>query len=377
MLSSKRGAVALVLLLAVGIGFRGPLAVIASNIQEIAYNLVKTEGSPLPRRSTLNFTGAGVTVTDSSGETVIDIPGGGGGGAVQFAQVSMSNADFFGMLAGDYLTLVPSPGAGKFIQPVGPLVVSYVAGAVPLQTFASTVLTALFSPADGFFFDVRQLSDLDLGQVFFLLSVNEEVGAFIANNSLVFGTGLVTNGRIVTSHISTAGENWLAGDACFALVDPGTNFMIDTVGVGGAVLTYSVVDGGANHTAGQVFSCLPTADGNSGGLRSLAVSAGGLNYAPGDTGTVDGGGVLGTYSVVSVDGLGAVTALMITAPGSEYMPGMGVATTPDSGVGTGLTVDVSVLGSGFQIEVDTVEAVNSDFDGSFVLTVPYVVVTLP
>lgn len=40
-----------------------------------AYNTVKDESTILPQRSTLKFTGTGVTASDSGGETVIDVPG--------------------------------------------------------------------------------------------------------------------------------------------------------------------------------------------------------------------------------------------------------------------------------------------------------------
>jgi hypothetical protein len=50
-----------------------------SSIQETAYNLVQTTGTPLTRRTTLNFTGAGVTVTDTAGVTQVDFSGGGAG----------------------------------------------------------------------------------------------------------------------------------------------------------------------------------------------------------------------------------------------------------------------------------------------------------
>lgn len=45
-----------------------------------AYRTVEDEGVPLPQRTTLNFVGAGVSVADAGGETVVTIPGGGGAG---------------------------------------------------------------------------------------------------------------------------------------------------------------------------------------------------------------------------------------------------------------------------------------------------------
>lgn len=50
-----------------------------------AYTTVEDEGTPLTERDTINFIGAGVTVTDSGGKTQVNIPGGGGGsGTVAF-----------------------------------------------------------------------------------------------------------------------------------------------------------------------------------------------------------------------------------------------------------------------------------------------------
>jgi len=45
-----------------------------------AYQTVEEEGTPLTQRSTLVFTGAGVSAADTGGETVVTIPGSGGGG---------------------------------------------------------------------------------------------------------------------------------------------------------------------------------------------------------------------------------------------------------------------------------------------------------
>ena len=43
------------------------------------YQTVESGGTPLTQRATMNFTGAGVSVTDSGGKTVVDIAGGGAG----------------------------------------------------------------------------------------------------------------------------------------------------------------------------------------------------------------------------------------------------------------------------------------------------------
>ena len=78
----------------------------ASGVAPAAYNLILDEAGALVRRSTLNFTGAGVTCADNAGALRTDctIPGGGGGATaagapayredfVGVASVSMTNAE--------------------------------------------------------------------------------------------------------------------------------------------------------------------------------------------------------------------------------------------------------------------------------------------
>lgn len=45
-----------------------------ANVQSGGYITVEDEGTPVTQRSTINFTGGGVTATDSGGKTVVDIP---------------------------------------------------------------------------------------------------------------------------------------------------------------------------------------------------------------------------------------------------------------------------------------------------------------
>jgi hypothetical protein len=45
-----------------------------------AGHTIEDEGTPLTQRTSLNFTGSGVSVADSGGKTVVTISGGGGGG---------------------------------------------------------------------------------------------------------------------------------------------------------------------------------------------------------------------------------------------------------------------------------------------------------
>lgn len=55
------------------------------------YNLVRDEGTDLVKRQTINFTGAGVSCTDSGGVTTCNITSGGGGGNFTEQSVVLSN----------------------------------------------------------------------------------------------------------------------------------------------------------------------------------------------------------------------------------------------------------------------------------------------
>lgn len=51
------------------------------------YSTIEDEGTPLTQRSTVNFTGAGVSCSDSGGETVCNVTSGGGGGESPFIRL--------------------------------------------------------------------------------------------------------------------------------------------------------------------------------------------------------------------------------------------------------------------------------------------------
>lgn len=70
---SRRGTVATIIVTASGSGGS------SSSDYDGGYNVVQDEGVDLTKRTTLDFTGAGVTCTDTGSKTSCDIPGGGGG----------------------------------------------------------------------------------------------------------------------------------------------------------------------------------------------------------------------------------------------------------------------------------------------------------
>lgn len=80
------------LLLALGGGFT------PGSGSSSGYSTVQDESAPLTQRSTINFTGAGVSCVDSGGITVCTVSGGGGGGGGNFV------ADAFGFTGGNDAT---------------------------------------------------------------------------------------------------------------------------------------------------------------------------------------------------------------------------------------------------------------------------------
>lgn len=79
---SRRGTVATIIVTASGSGGSG-----GSSDYDGGYLVVQDEGSNLTRRSTIDFTGAGVTCTDTGSKTSCDIPSGGSGGAAPLSLI--------------------------------------------------------------------------------------------------------------------------------------------------------------------------------------------------------------------------------------------------------------------------------------------------
>lgn len=69
------------------LGFIG-FALFGSYVAPTAYNLVQNGGSPVTQRTTLNFTGAGVSCADGSGKTTCTITSGGGATTFTIANAS-------------------------------------------------------------------------------------------------------------------------------------------------------------------------------------------------------------------------------------------------------------------------------------------------
>lgn len=71
-----------------------------SAIVKSSYNTVADEGTPVTKRQTINFAGAGVTAADSAGVTTVTIPGGGGTPGGSNKQVQYNSSGAFAGIAG-------------------------------------------------------------------------------------------------------------------------------------------------------------------------------------------------------------------------------------------------------------------------------------
>jgi len=78
-------------------------------------------------------------------------------------------------------------------------------------------------------------------------------------------------------------------------------------------------------------------------IVTTTLNAGGAGYIAGDTGTINGGNGEAQYTVLTVDGGGAVLTYILTTPGLNYTTGTAVDTTATSGSGTGFKVDITVI----------------------------------
>lgn len=93
---------------------------------------------------------------------------------------------------------------------------------------------------------------------------------------------------------------------------------------------------------------LPVPPGESGVISGFAVDAGGIDYVNGDTGIVNGGvypqNYLVTNAVAGIIQPGGITLPSVPAySGGGYAVASGVATTPTSGIGSGLTIDITTV----------------------------------
>lgn len=99
--------------------------------------------------------------------------------------------------------------------------------------------------------------------------------------------------------------------------------------------------------AGQEAFGITTGVRNTGGITALNATptAGGTGYAAGDIFNITTGGTVGKGRVEAVSAGGVVTSVSLYSAGLTYTTGSGKATTNVSGTGTGLTVDITTVGT--------------------------------
>jgi hypothetical protein len=100
----KKVLVTLVVLVSAVVGWNWPVR--ASGITQQAYNLVENSGSALTMRSTLNFTGSGVSCVDNSGSARTDCTVTGGSGS---STLTIANAASTGTTANTLTKLTGAP----------------------------------------------------------------------------------------------------------------------------------------------------------------------------------------------------------------------------------------------------------------------------
>lgn len=190
-----------------------------------------------------------------------------------------------------------------------------------------------------------------------------------ANNS-------ASNGRIAAYTINAAGTNFQVADAvCTQTGSPVACYTVATLS-GSGIATLATVSQGQSVSLATGVLLSPSFDSGStfseAGIRTAVQSAGvTAGYVTGDTVSVDAysGSVLTVTAVA-----GSVTAVALTTRGSSGTAGSSQATTTLTGIGTGLLVDTTILGSGATMDITAIQSVSGG-GGSVVISIPYTVVT--
>lgn len=156
----------------------------------------------------------------------------------------------------------------------------------------------------------------------------------------------IPDGQIFALTLFSGGTGYTIGDVLTLPGGTGGTVTVDTVDADGTILTFTLTTPGSGYSTG-----VETATGGTGEGAIIAITkeVGGAGYAPGDTFTVDGGGVLATGVVDTVDGGGAVLTFHLTTPGSGYTTANGVGTTATAGIGVGFTVNITAASARFTI----------------------------
>ena len=172
----------------------------------------------------------------------------------------------------------------------------------------------------------------------------------------MFGSPTYTNHpAIATSSLASGGSGYAVNNT-FTIAG-GTTLatgIVNTIGAAeSGVATSSLVTGGAGYAINDTFT---VASGSTlatgrvltiknGAINANTLGIGGAGYAINDTFTVASGSTLATGRVLTVGGGGAVLTYSIVTSGAGYTTGL-KTTTATSGIGTGLTINVTSVANG-------------------------------
>lgn len=178
-------------------------------------------------------------------------------GSFLHATVVLHAADLEALNATPF-EVVPAPGIAKFILPIS-FSASYTAGGTPYVDYGDgTALGVLYSSATGrsvalgnVLVSSAKLDSSDRQIISGATGVASSEGVKVIQNAPLVCTWINAGGRIITSVLGVAGLGYAPGDTFDIGASDGTG-VVDTVGGGGAVLTYTVTAPGSGYgTGGQ------------------------------------------------------------------------------------------------------------------------------
>ena len=210
------------------------------------YNLVQDEGSSVTVRTTLNFAGAGVTVTDSGGKTLVTIPG----GSSLTAPANPADDGKVAIASGGNLTYATVGNANITNATITLAKMAAIAALsiVANATNASAVPTAVAGTTD----QVLRVDGAGTGLGFGSLDLSK--AATVGSSKLAFanftdGSARSVFGRAANS--SGVQASIAGGGANTVLVDNGTTISFTTLGLSSLsnIAALTVIGNGTNASA--------------------------------------------------------------------------------------------------------------------------------
>lgn len=303
--------------------------------------------------------------------------GGGGSGGFNLATVTITSSDLLALNTTPFIAIA-APGAGKYTRLLA-VSESYEPGSdgyTYLGTDGEAGIEFQYGDNAGIAAtqDSLPLNNIHTSPLISLGSPFESISGTsnYENLPIIYQFSPNQTGAVIASTLGDGGTGYTAGDDVFiACGNNDTPVHINTVSGGGVVTSYTVTGTGTGQCATGTFSTLPISS-----VLSIAVNSGGLGYAIDDTFSIDGSiGEPATGHVLTVDGMGAVLTATLDSGGSGYTASTAVPTTTLTGIGTGLTLNTTVSGSGFTINVTTVQALVGG-NGAIKVTFAYVLANI-